>query len=47
MKEKIILDEVLEGARSIGIAGHVRPDADCVGSCLAMYHYIKTFRKST
>lgn len=28
-------------AKSIGIAGHVRPDGDCVGSCLAMYRYLK------
>ncbi len=24
----------------IAIAGHVRPDGDCVGSCLALYNYI-------
>ena len=41
--EDIRLDKILEGARTIGIAGHVRPDADCVGSCLGMYHYIKTY----
>lgn len=28
-------------ASSIGICGHVRPDGDCVGSCMAMYLYIK------
>lgn len=28
-------------ARIIGICGHIRPDGDCVGSCMAMYQYIK------
>lgn len=28
-------------AASIGISGHVRPDGDCVGSCLACYLYLK------
>lgn len=27
-------------ARTIGISGHVRPDGDCVGSCLALYQYL-------
>lgn len=35
-----ILDEIKD-AKSIGIAGHVRPDGDCVGSCIAIYHYLK------
>lgn len=34
----------LEGAKKIGISGHVRPDGDCIGSCLAMYNYIKNAR---
>ncbi|MFI3238859.1 MAG: DHH family phosphoesterase [Lachnospiraceae bacterium] len=25
----------------IGIAGHVRPDGDCTGSCMALYFYLK------
>ena len=29
------------GASSIGITGHVRPDGDCVGSCMALYLYLK------
>jgi phosphoesterase RecJ-like protein len=37
------LEEVLVNMRSVGIAGHVRPDGDCVGSCLATYNYIKTW----
>jgi phosphoesterase RecJ-like protein len=35
-----ILDEICN-AKSIGIAGHVRPDGDCTGSCLALYTYLK------
>ena len=33
--------EVIEGASTIGIAGHIRPDGDCLGSCTALYTYIK------
>jgi len=29
------------GAERIGISGHVRPDGDCVGSCLALAEYLK------
>ena len=28
---------------TVAIAGHVRPDGDCVGSCLATYNYIATW----
>jgi bifunctional oligoribonuclease and PAP phosphatase NrnA len=35
-----ILEEIKD-ARTIAIAGHVRPDGDCVGSCLALYHYLR------
>ncbi len=34
-----ILDKI-SSAVSIGIAGHVRPDGDCVGSCMAMFLYL-------
>lgn len=27
-------------AKRIGISGHVRPDGDCVGSCLALWQYL-------
>ncbi len=37
------LDSQLEGVRTVAIAGHIRPDGDCVGSCLATYNYIKTY----
>lgn len=36
-------DVFLADADTIAIAGHVRPDGDCVGSCLATYNYIKTY----
>ncbi len=29
-----------EGAEYIGISGHIRPDGDCVGSCMALYMYL-------
>ena len=35
------LDAIIEDKNLIGIAGHVRPDGDCVGSTLAVYNYIK------
>lgn len=28
------------GAKRIGISGHIRPDGDCVGACLALYQYL-------
>lgn len=37
---KYILDEIKD-AKIIGIAGHLRPDGDCVGSGMALYHYLK------
>lgn len=36
-----LLNEVLLGAGTVGIAGHVRPDGDCVGSCLGLALYIR------
>ncbi|MDF2473891.1 MAG: phosphoesterase RecJ domain protein [Anaerocolumna sp.] len=35
-----ILNEI-KNAKSIGISGHVRPDGDCTGSCMALYFYLK------
>lgn len=34
---------VLDGVKTAAIAGHVRPDGDCVGSCMAMYLYLKKY----
>lgn len=28
------------GAQKIGIGGHIRPDGDCIGSCLTLYQYL-------
>ncbi len=36
-----MLDEMLAKAHTIAIGGHVRPDGDCVGSCMGMYLYIR------
>lgn len=33
-------NELITEANKIAIAGHVRPDGDCCGSCLAVYNYI-------
>ncbi len=38
MHDKI--GKYLEGAASVAIAGHTRPDGDCAGSCLALYNYL-------
>lgn len=35
------LEKILSGKKRIGITGHVRPDGDCIGSSLALYHYIR------
>lgn len=35
------ISEVLEGIETLGIAGHIRPDGDCVGSCMGLYLYVK------
>ena len=35
------LEACLAGVKSLAIAGHVRPDGDCVGSCMAVYNYVR------
>ena len=35
--------EVLESVKTVGIGGHIRPDGDCVGSCMALYLYIRKY----
>lgn len=32
--------QALEGAATIAIGGHIRPDGDCVGSCMGLCNYI-------
>ena len=36
-------DDFLAEVHTVAIGGHIRPDGDCVGSCLATYNYIKTW----
>ncbi len=36
-----MLSERVSRAESIAIGGHVRPDGDCVGSCMGLYLYLK------
>lgn len=35
------IDDYLQGINRVGMAGHIRPDGDCVGSCLGLYTYLK------
>ncbi len=39
----INLDLLLAEVNTVAISGHIKPDGDCVGSCLAIYNYIKTY----
>jgi phosphoesterase RecJ-like protein len=39
MMDKINLLDECKDAKTIVISGHIRPDGDCVGSCMAMYLY--------
>lgn len=35
------IHEIISRYRSIAIGGHIRPDGDCIGSCLGLYNYIR------
>ena len=37
------IEEILTGVQTLGIAGHVRPDGDCIGSCMGLYLYLKKY----
>jgi phosphoesterase RecJ-like protein len=39
------IDEIIGNAKTVGISGHVRPDGDCVGSCMSLYNYLKKNRQ--
>ena len=39
--KKLDLKEICRYSRSIAIGGHIRPDGDCVGTCLGVRHYLK------
>lgn len=36
-----ILDTRLTDVKTVAMIGHIRPDGDCVGSCLAVYNYLE------
>ncbi len=36
-----MLSKLLLNVRTVAIGGHERPDGDCVGSCMAVYRYLK------
>lgn len=38
---KITLTEILNGKQTVALGGHIRPDGDCVGSCMGLYLYLK------
>lgn len=38
------INEIIGDAEKIGIAGHIRPDGDCIGSCMSLYNYLKKNR---
>lgn len=38
------IEEILNGVSCMAIAGHVRPDGDCIGSCLGLYQYLRDNR---
>lgn len=38
---KIVLSDILKGKKNVALGGHVRPDGDCVGSCMGLYHYLR------
>lgn len=33
--------DVFEQVKTVAIGGHIRPDGDCVGSCMGLYLYLK------
>lgn len=35
------LEKELQGVQTVAIAGHIRPDGDCVGSCIGLWYYIR------
>ena len=35
------LEELLQGAKTLALSGHIRPDGDCVGSVMSVYQYVK------
>ena len=40
MAVKFSLSDILKDVKTVGIAGHINPDGDCVGSTLGLYNFI-------
>lgn len=38
------INDIIGDATKIGIAGHIRPDGDAIGSCMSLYNYLKKNR---
>lgn len=38
-----MLNKVLKDVSTVAIGGHIRPDGDCVGSCMGLYLYLKKY----
>ncbi|MBQ3772911.1 MAG: DHH family phosphoesterase, partial [Pseudobutyrivibrio sp.] len=36
-------NELISNSKTVAISGHIRPDGDCVGSCMAVYNYIAAY----
>lgn len=39
MRSVSYFDEMVKGATAMAVTGHVNPDGDCIGSCLAAFNY--------
>jgi phosphoesterase RecJ-like protein len=39
----ISLDNILDGVKTVGICGHVKPDGDAFGSCMGLFLFLKTY----
>ena len=39
------IEDALLNSKKVAIAGHIRPDGDCIGSCTALYMYLNECRK--
>ena len=39
--EKFDLNQLLKDKKKVALGGHVRPDGDCIGSVMGLYHYLK------
>ena len=41
---KNLAEIITEDMRTVAVAGHVNPDGDCVGSCTAVWQYLRKLR---